>query len=173
MSLQFGCRVAWLCKVAVRATARPPAAALQGALGRCVFGLSFNLAAPSSLCRPMVSNDRFEPWQETCNPTSESACKPRLPRRSFAIADVNYGGSTGYGRAFRKRLAGRWGIVDVDDCCNAATYLAEQVGSFKILQQYTLSDADDCCHAAKFQAEQVGGLFSPPSLPRLAGALWA
>ncbi|KAI7838093.1 hypothetical protein COHA_008101 [Chlorella ohadii] len=45
--------------------------------------------------------------------------------RGFAIADVNYGGSTGYGRAFRKRLAGRWGIVDVDDCCNAAKHLAE------------------------------------------------
>lgn len=53
---------------------------------------------------------------------------PWLPHCSFAIADVNYGGSTGYGRAFRKRLAGRWGIVDVDDCCHAAKYLAEQVG---------------------------------------------
>ena len=38
----------------------------------------------------------------------------------YAIADVNYGGSTGYGRAYRNRLRGNWGIVDVDDCCNAA-----------------------------------------------------
>lgn len=46
--------------------------------------------------------------------------------RGYAVADVNYGGSTGYGRKYRKRLAGRWGIVDVDDCSNAATYLAQQ-----------------------------------------------
>jgi len=39
----------------------------------------------------------------------------------YAVADVNYGGSTGYGRKYRKRLAGNWGIVDVDDCSNAAT----------------------------------------------------
>ena len=46
--------------------------------------------------------------------------------RGFAVVDVNYGGSTGYGRAYRERLDGRWGIVDVDDCANAARYLAEQ-----------------------------------------------
>lgn len=40
---------------------------------------------------------------------------------------VNYGGSSGYGRAFRKRLQGTWGVVDVDDCCNAARHLAKQV----------------------------------------------
>jgi len=37
---------------------------------------------------------------------------------------VNYGGSTGYGRGYRERLRGRWGIVDVDDCVNGARYLA-------------------------------------------------
>ncbi|KAK4512529.1 uncharacterized protein ATC70_003231 [Mucor velutinosus] len=46
--------------------------------------------------------------------------------RGFAIADVNYGGSTGYGREYRNRLRYSWGIVDVDDCCNAALYLADQ-----------------------------------------------
>lgn len=44
--------------------------------------------------------------------------------RGFAVIDVNYGGSTAYGRSYRNRLRGRWGVVDVDDCVNAARYLA-------------------------------------------------
>jgi len=43
--------------------------------------------------------------------------------RGIAVVDVNYGGSTGYGRAYRQRLDDRWGIVDLDDCANAARYL--------------------------------------------------
>jgi dipeptidyl aminopeptidase/acylaminoacyl peptidase len=45
--------------------------------------------------------------------------------RGFAVLDVNYGGSTGYGREFRLRLQGNWGVVDVADCVNGARYLAE------------------------------------------------
>ncbi|WP_310489999.1 prolyl oligopeptidase family serine peptidase [Chamaesiphon sp. VAR_69_metabat_338] len=46
--------------------------------------------------------------------------------RGFAVVDVNYGGSTGYGKAYQHRLDGKWGIVDVDDCTNAALHLVLQ-----------------------------------------------
>jgi dipeptidyl aminopeptidase/acylaminoacyl peptidase len=46
--------------------------------------------------------------------------------RGIAVLDVNYGGSTGYGREYRNRLSGAWGIVDVDDCVNGARFLAGQ-----------------------------------------------
>lgn len=46
--------------------------------------------------------------------------------RGVAVLDVNYGGSTGYGREYRERLSGQWGVVDVDDCMNGAKYLAER-----------------------------------------------
>ncbi|WP_134774161.1 prolyl oligopeptidase family serine peptidase [Ornithinimicrobium flavum] len=44
--------------------------------------------------------------------------------RGFAVLDVNYGGSTGFGRAYRERLDGRWGEVDVQDAASGAAYLA-------------------------------------------------
>jgi dienelactone hydrolase len=43
--------------------------------------------------------------------------------RGLAVLDVNYGGSSGYGREYRQRLNGNWGIVDVDDCVNGARFL--------------------------------------------------
>jgi dipeptidyl aminopeptidase/acylaminoacyl peptidase len=64
-------------------------------------------------------------------PTSATTTTLRLPiqfwtTRGFAVVDVNYGGSTGYGREYRQRLYGQWGVVDVDDCVNAANYLVKE-----------------------------------------------
>jgi dipeptidyl aminopeptidase/acylaminoacyl peptidase len=64
-------------------------------------------------------------------PTSMASTALRLniqyyTSRGIAVLDLNYGGSTGYGRVYRERLYGEWGIVDVDDCCVGAAALAAQ-----------------------------------------------
>ncbi|MCC6803938.1 MAG: S9 family peptidase, partial [Anaerolineae bacterium] len=46
--------------------------------------------------------------------------------RGFAYLDINYGGSAGYGREYRSRLRGQWGVVDVNDAVNGARYLIAQ-----------------------------------------------
>ena len=46
--------------------------------------------------------------------------------RGLAVVDVDYGGSTGYGREFRRRLNGQWGVVDLHDCTSVALWLADQ-----------------------------------------------
>ncbi|HEX7964658.1 MAG TPA: S9 family peptidase [Gammaproteobacteria bacterium] len=62
-------------------------------------------------------------------PTSMNgaALEPRVQfwtSRGFALFDLNYRGSTGYGRAYRRSLAGEWGVKDIEDCVRALAYLA-------------------------------------------------
>jgi dipeptidyl aminopeptidase/acylaminoacyl peptidase len=62
-------------------------------------------------------------------PTGPASSELRLgaqfwTSRGFAVCDVNYGGSTGFGRAYREWLLGRWGEVDVEDCVSAAMQLS-------------------------------------------------
>ena len=46
--------------------------------------------------------------------------------RGFAVLDVNYGGSAGFGRDYRERLRGQWGVVDARDCINGALAMVDQ-----------------------------------------------
>ena len=61
-----------------------------------------------------------------CASTSFNAGIQFWTSRGFAVLDVDYSGSTGYGRDYRRRLRKSWGIVDIDDVCAGAQYLVAQ-----------------------------------------------
>ena len=78
--------------------------------------------APEGEQPPLLVESHGGPTGQTSN--SLSLEYQFWTSRGFAILDVNYGGSTGYGRAYRERLNDNWGVVDMDDCVNGALYLA-------------------------------------------------
>ncbi len=77
-----------------------------------------NYVAPASERPPLLVLSHGGPTSATS--TTLNLATQYWTSRGFAVVDVNYGGSSGYGRAYRERLRGAWGIVDVDDCVNAA-----------------------------------------------------
>ncbi|PCJ89238.1 MAG: peptidase [Thiotrichaceae bacterium] len=79
--------------------------------------------------KAITANSEKPPLIVICHggPTGQAgtALDPRKQfwtSRGFALLDVNYSGSTGYGKAYRERLNGKWGILDIEDCCDAAEY---------------------------------------------------
>lgn len=88
---------------------RPRNHAVTGPPGELPPLLVFIHGGPTGVTRPVLSPS-IQYWTT----------------RGFAVVDVNYGGSTGFGRDYRRLLNGEWGVVDVQDCVNAARYLAER-----------------------------------------------
>jgi dipeptidyl aminopeptidase/acylaminoacyl peptidase len=81
-------------------------------------------AAPDSDRPPLIVRSHGGPTAAAS--TALNLAIQLLTSRGYAVVDVDYGGSTGYGRAYRKRLEGRWGVVDMDDCVAAARFLADR-----------------------------------------------
>ena len=97
--------------------------------GRTAHGLFYqptnrDLAGPPNERPPLVVMVHGGPTSATTAALKLSA--QYYTSRGVAVLDVNYGGSSGYGRAYRERLRGQWGVVDVDDACNGARRLAER-----------------------------------------------
>ena len=97
--------------------------------GRMAYGWYYpptnpDVVAPAAERPPLVVMSHGGPTSEAR--TSLSLSRQVFTSRGFAVVDVDYGGSTGYGRAFRNQLREQWGVVDVDDCTAAAEWLAAQ-----------------------------------------------
>ncbi len=85
--------------------------------------LNPDFTAPTSELPPLLVVSHGGPTSMTT-----AALSPAIQfwtSRGIGVVDVNYGGSTGFGRAYRQRLDGQWGVVDTADCINAATSLSK------------------------------------------------
>jgi dipeptidyl aminopeptidase/acylaminoacyl peptidase len=99
-----------------------------GPNGRVVHALVYpptnpDVTAPDGELPPFIVNVHGGPTANSL--PSVSMEKAFFTSRGIGIIDVNYGGSTGYGRAYRNLLQGQWGVVDVADAMAAALALAE------------------------------------------------
>jgi dipeptidyl aminopeptidase/acylaminoacyl peptidase len=99
-----------------------------GPNGRVVHALVYpptnpDVTAPDGELPPFIVHVHGGPTSNSV--PSVSMEKAFFTSRGIGIIDVNYGGSTGYGRAYRNLLQGQWGVVDVADAMNAALALAE------------------------------------------------
>jgi dipeptidyl aminopeptidase/acylaminoacyl peptidase len=97
--------------------------------GRMAHGLFYrpvnpDAVAPDGELPPLVVRSHGGPTANAAN-ALDLTCQ-YLTSRGIAVVDVDYGGSTGYGREYRKALEGEWGVVDVDDCVGAARYLVDR-----------------------------------------------
>ncbi|PRX04166.1 UNVERIFIED_ORG: dipeptidyl aminopeptidase/acylaminoacyl peptidase [Actinomadura viridilutea] len=107
---------------------RPRAEQLEGPFGRPVHALVFPPANPAAT----GPADELPPYVVFVHggPTSRASSLLDLERayftsRGIGVVEVNYGGSSGYGRAYRERLRRQWGVVDVEDAVAAAKALAD------------------------------------------------
>jgi dipeptidyl aminopeptidase/acylaminoacyl peptidase len=114
--------------LAAAAVARPRTYDFPTANGQSAHGLLYLPRHPGYRGLPAER----PPLLVTCHggPTAAASTALNLgiqfwTSRGFAVLDVNYRGSTGYGRAYRKLLDGQWGIADVEDCAGGARALAE------------------------------------------------
>ncbi len=101
---------------------------LDGRYGRVVHALVYPPKSPDA-AEPEGELPPYVVWVHG-GPTSHSVAlldmeKAYFTSRGIGIIDVNYGGSTGYGRLYRERLRRQWGVVDVEDAVSAARSLAE------------------------------------------------
>jgi dipeptidyl aminopeptidase/acylaminoacyl peptidase len=104
----------------------PDAIAFPTSDGQTAYGFYYapknkDFAAPASERPPLLVKSHGGPTGSTS--TLFNLKIQYWTSRGFAVLDVDYRGSTGYGRAYRELLKGRWGIADVEDCVNGATYL--------------------------------------------------
>ena len=97
--------------------------------GKSAFGLFYppfnpDAAAPAGEKPPLLVKVHGGP---TSSASSTLSLRNQFwTSRGVAVLDVNYGGSTGFGRSYRERLYGNWGVVDVEDCINGVKFLGAQ-----------------------------------------------